>query len=69
VQGFRISPYLQELMVVAGVNEVYASGNQVLKQLLRIRVSASATYRVTVATAENLPETALHQPVSRKCLC
>ncbi len=51
-------------MVVVGVNEVYASGNQLLEQLLRIPVSGSALYRVTVATAENVPETTLYQPVS-----
>lgn len=51
-------------MVMVGVNDVYASGNQVLEQLLRVPVSASSIYRVTVATAENLEETALYQPVS-----
>ena len=49
---------------MVGVNDVYASGNQVLEQLLRVPVSASSIYRVTVATAENLEETALYQPVS-----
>ena len=51
-------------MVVAGVNEVYASGNELLEQLLRIPVSASSVYRVTVATAESLDEEALYQPLS-----
>gem|GEM_PF-6850774 len=51
-------------MVVVGVNEVYASGNQLLEQLLRIPVSALAIYRITVATAENVLETTLYQPVS-----
>lgn len=64
MQGFRISPYLQELLVVAGVTEVYAAGNALLEQLLRIPVSASSVYRVTVATAENLEEEALYEPVS-----
>jgi hypothetical protein len=51
-------------LVVAGANEIYATGNQLLEQLLRIPVSGSAVYRVTVATAENLQEEALYEPVS-----
>lgn len=65
VQGFRISPYLQELMVFAGMSEVYSAGNVLLERLLRISVSASSVYRVTVATAEALPEEPLYEAITQ----
>lgn len=66
MQGFRISPYLQELMVFAGVSDVYSAGNVLLERLLRIPVSASSVYRVTVATAEALPEAPLYEAITQE---
>jgi hypothetical protein len=66
VQGYRISPYLQELMVFAGVSEVYSAGNLLLEKVLRIPLSASSVYRVTVSTAENLPEADLYESITQE---
>jgi hypothetical protein len=43
-------------LVFAGVSEVYAAGN----------VVASSLYRVTVSTAENLPEDCLYEPITQE---
>jgi hypothetical protein len=51
-------------MVFAGVNDVYSAGNVLLERLLRIPVSASSLYRVTVATAESLPECPLYEAIT-----
>ena len=64
MQGYRISPYLQELMVFATVSAVYAAGKVLLERLLRISVSASSVYRVTVSTAQNLPQADLDEPIT-----
>jgi hypothetical protein len=53
-------------MVFAGVSEVYASGNVLLERLLRIPVSASWVYRVTVSTAEELCEDCLYEPITQE---
>jgi hypothetical protein len=60
VRGRRVSPYLQYLMTVAGVNEVYAEGKDLFELFLRIQVSTSQAYRVTVAAGEDLPEEDLY---------
>ena len=49
-------------MVLAGVSEVYSSSHQLLETLLRIPVSASAVYRVTVAAGQALDQQALYAP-------
>ncbi len=53
-------------MVFAGVREVYAAGKVLLERFLRIPVSASSIYRVTVSTAENLPEDCLYDPLTQE---
>ena len=53
-------------LVFAGVSEVYAAGNILLERLLRIPGSASSLYRVTVSTAENLPEDCLYEPITQE---
>jgi hypothetical protein len=60
VRGRRVSPYLQSLMTYAGVNEVYAQGKDLFAKFLRIEVSTSQVYRVTVAAGEDLSEDDLY---------
>ena len=62
--GTRISPYLQELLALAGATDVYAAAPALLERLLRIDVSPSAVYRVSRAVGEALPEAALLEPVA-----
>lgn len=64
VQGFRISPYQQELMAVAGVRGAYAVSNELLEKPLGIRISASSIYSAMEATAKTLNEEALYLPIS-----
>jgi hypothetical protein len=64
VLGTRVSPYLQELLVLAGVSDVYAAAPALLERLLRIAVSTSTVYRVTRAVGEALPAEALLAPVA-----
>jgi hypothetical protein len=47
-------------MTVAGVNEVYAEGKDLFELFLRIKVSTSQVYRVTVSAGEDLPEADLY---------
>jgi Uncharacterised protein family (UPF0236) len=59
-----MSPYLQELLVFAGATDVYAAVPEIFTRFLRVQVSPSAVYRVTMAVAAALPETALLAPVA-----
>jgi hypothetical protein len=45
--GFFISPYLQNLMALAGVSDVYSKSNDLLNAFLGINISESQVYRVT----------------------
>lgn len=47
MNGFQISPRLQELMVYAGQMDCYERCNESLHQFLDIEVSAAQVYRVT----------------------
>jgi Uncharacterised protein family (UPF0236) len=47
VNGFHISPRLQELMVLYGESDCYAEAPEMLRQTLGISVSTSQVYRVT----------------------
>lgn len=47
INGFQISPYMQELFLHAGVGEAYGKCEQVLHTFLRIEVSGMQVYRVT----------------------
>lgn len=47
MNGFQISPELQELMVYAGQSDCYERCNESLRQFLDIEVSAAQVYRVT----------------------
>jgi hypothetical protein len=59
-----MSPYLQELLVFAGVTDVYAAVPEVVSRFLRVQVSPSAVYRVTMAVAAALPESELLVPLA-----
>jgi hypothetical protein len=47
VQGFAISPLLQEMMVYVGQMESYGNGVEVLEKLAGVEVSGTQLYRVT----------------------
>ncbi len=47
VNGFKISPYMQDKMVFVGQNDCYQDGHQVLSNLLGVSVGAMQLYRVT----------------------
>ena len=47
INGFHISPRLQELMVLYGERDCYAEAPEMLQQTLGIEVSTSQVYRVT----------------------
>jgi len=49
VQGFAISPLLQEMMVYVGQMESYGTGVEVLQKLAGVEVSGTQLYRVTDA--------------------
>jgi hypothetical protein len=47
VNGFHISPRLQEIMVLCGERDCYAEAPEMLQQTLGVSVSTSQVYRVT----------------------
>lgn len=47
VNGFKISPYMQDKMVFIGQNDCYGDGHQILSNLLGVSVNAMQLYRVT----------------------
>ena len=46
MQGFAISPHLQEIMAYVGQLETYAKGVEVIDKLVGIKISVSQLYRV-----------------------
>jgi Uncharacterised protein family (UPF0236) len=60
VLGKYVSPYLQKLLVSAGVSDVYSAGVDLFAEFLRIDVSASLVYRTSIAVGDLLPETELY---------
>lgn len=46
VQGFKVSPYMQERITLVGQMEVYSQASQSLENLLRVSASTSQVYRV-----------------------
>lgn len=60
------SPYLQDLMVFAGVVDVFAAAPELLERLLRVSVSTSGVYRVTLAVAEALAMDDLLAPIEEQ---
>ncbi|HEU5364387.1 MAG TPA: UPF0236 family protein, partial [Hanamia sp.] len=47
VNGFQISPRMQQLMTYCGQLDSYEKSNEVLKEMLQIEVSETQIYRVT----------------------
>lgn len=47
VNGFQISPRMQQLMAYCGQLDSYEKSNEVLKEMLQIEVSETQIYRVT----------------------
>lgn len=47
MNGFQISPAMQELMVYAGTSECYEKCNEVIDKFIDIKVSPAQVYRVT----------------------
>jgi len=47
VNGFKISPYMQEKMVLIGQNDCYGIGSEQLSSLLLVEVNSMQLYRVT----------------------
>ena len=54
INGFQISPYLQELQAYAGQTDNYTASVSVLEKYLRIKVSRSQTERVTKYYAQRV---------------
>jgi hypothetical protein len=52
INGFQISPRMQELMVYAGQLDSYERGNEVIGQFTGIQVSTAQVYRLTDAYGE-----------------
>jgi Transposase len=52
---------MQSLMVYAGVSDVYAESEEFFERLLRVSVSSSQVYRVTMDAGEALCEEALYE--------
>jgi hypothetical protein len=70
INGFSISPLMQELMTYAGHLDSYAKSNEILERFLSVAVSTSQVYRVTdyvagvLQSEETHPERIL-PPVSK----
>lgn len=65
--GFGISPYLQEKLVVLGQLEVYDQAPQLTQTLLGLSIASSQIYRLTNYYGAAI-EAELDQPVA-DCLC
>lgn len=67
VNGFQISPRMQQLMTYCGQLDSYEKSNEVLKEMLQIEVSETQIYRVTdfygEAVAATVNEEAILSPV------
>ena len=60
--GFRTSPYLQEALVLLGVEHVYGDVPGLVDRLLGIEVAVSQVYRSTLSAAESLDAQAVNTP-------
>jgi hypothetical protein len=54
MNGFQISPRMQELIAYAGQLDCYARCNEVIKQFLDVEVSHAHAHRVTAPMEKNL---------------
>ncbi len=62
IHGSRTSPYLQEALVLLGVEHVYGDVPALVSHLLGIKVATSQVYRSTLATARELDIEAVNTP-------
>jgi hypothetical protein len=56
VNGFSISPLMQELITYAGHLECYAKSGEILEKFTQVKVSLSQVYRVTDRVGASLEE-------------
>ena len=61
-QGFKVSPYMQERVVLVGQMEVYSQASQSLESLLRVPVSTSQVYRIADTYGKLIAEGLLEPP-------
>ena len=62
VHGSRTSPYLQEALVLLGIEHVYGDVPGLVNRLLGIKVAVSQVYRSTLSAAEVLDVNAVNTP-------
>jgi hypothetical protein len=63
LNGFQISPRMQQLMTYCGQLDSYEKSNEVLKEMLQIEVSDSQIYRVTDFYGKAVAATVNEDPV------
>jgi hypothetical protein len=63
VNGFQISPRMQQLMTYCGQLDSYEKSNEVLKEMLQIEVSDTQIYRVTDFYGKAVAPTVNEDPV------
>ena len=59
VNGFQISPRMQELMVYAGQLDCYGKSNEVMNQFLSHQISTAQIHRVTDTYGEQIGKTSM----------
>lgn len=62
VQGFKVSPYMQERITLVGQMEVYSQASQSLESLLRVPASTAQVYRITNTYGKLVAEDLLEAP-------
>ena len=62
VQGFKVSPYMQERVVLVGQMAVYSQASHSLETLLRVSTSAAQVYRITDTYGKLIAEDLLEAP-------
>ena len=55
MNGYQISPVMQELMVYAGQYDAYGRGAEMLSKLAQVKVGNTQVYRVSNTYGELLP--------------
>lgn len=62
VQGFKVSPYMQERITLVGQMEVYSQASQSLESLLRVSASTAQVYRIADTYGKLIAEGLLEAP-------
>jgi hypothetical protein len=60
VNGFSISPLMQELITYAGHLECYAKSEEILEKFTQVKVDPSQVYRVTDTVGKSMEEEDMH---------